>query len=138
MAVKNKAEKLRFGLVGAANTVIDIGMLFILTSIGLPAIFANIVSTSTAFTFSFFANKKYTFRSTGANLKREVFLFTIVTLFGLWVLQTAVLQLMTLTLSKSGLPSNFILFIAKLCAVAVSLVWNYTLYSRVVFKKKEE
>ncbi len=138
MTIKNKAQKLRFGLVGIANTLIDLGGLFTLTALGLPTLPSNVVSTTLAFFFSFFANKKYTFRSTGANLKREIFLFTIVTLFGLWVLQTVVLHLMTLALSKSGLPSNTVLFIAKLCAVAVSLVWNYTLYSRVVFKKKEE
>jgi putative flippase GtrA len=138
VTIKNKAEKLKFGLVGIINTAIDFGGLFTLTSLGLPTLPSNVVSTTLAFCFSFFANKKYTFKSTGTNLKREILLFTIVTLFGLWGLQTVVLQLVTAGLADSGFSSGIILFIAKLCAVVVSLVWNYTLYSHVVFKKKEE
>ena len=134
--IKNKDEKARFIVVGGANTLIDFGILFTLKSLGLPAIGANIVSTSTAFIFSFFANKKYTFQTTGTNLKREILLFIVVTLFGLWVLQTAVIALVSAMIGHS-FSANVTLFIAKISATAVSLIWNYMLYSRVVFKKDQ-
>ena len=137
MAIKNKSEKLRFGLVGIANTLIDFTILFTLTTLGLPTLIANIASTSTAFCFSFFANKKYTFKTTDGNTERELFLFVIITLFGLWVLQSIVIKIVTLSLSGTALPAPVILAFAKFLAIIVSLTWNYTLYSRVVFKRKD-
>ena len=120
--MKNKSQLIRFGLIGVINTALDFGLLFILKSIGLMATTANIFSTSIAFVFSFFANKKYTFRSSATNVVREMILFVAVTLFGLWVLQTGVIWLV--------LPH-----LSKLFATAVSMTWNYILYDKLVFKK---
>lgn len=135
MAIKNKEEKARFMVVGGTNTAIDFGLLFVLKALGLPVIPANIISTSAAFVFSFFANKKYTFRAHGTDLRREILLFVIVTLFGLWVLQTLVIQAALPLLSGLQLGNEVALLIAKVSATFVSLTWNYVLYSRVVFKK---
>jgi putative flippase GtrA len=135
VAIKNKSQKVRFIAVGGINTVLDFGILFILKSLGLPVVSANIISTSVAFCFSFFANKKYTFKTNKGNVKRELFLFVIVTLFGLWVLQTIVIKIVTELLAGSHLPNGIVLLIAKLLATTVSLTWNYILYSRVVFKQ---
>jgi putative flippase GtrA len=136
VAIKNKEEKARFVAVGGVNTVIDFGLLFLLKALGLPTISANIISTTTAFCFSFFANKKYTFKTADTDVKREVILFIIVTLFGLWILQSFTIQGVTQLIS-GFLPSQTTLFIAKLAATLVSLTWNYVLYSRVVFKQNQ-
>ena len=133
--IKN-SQVLRFGLVGTISTVIDFGILFLLKSIGLPIISANIISTGIAFVFSFFANKKYTFKSHGGNLVREIVLFTVVTLFGLWVLQSLVIHGISPYILSYVPDQNIALLIAKLFATGVSLVWNYVLYSLVVFRKK--
>lgn len=135
-AMKNKEQKLRFIAVGVCNTVIDFSLLFGLKALGLPAIPSNIISTSAAFTFSFFANKNYTFKKAKTdNVKRQLLLFIIVTLFGLWVIQTIVIFMVTSLLSGLLTNQGLILFIAKILATISSLVWNYTLYSRVVFKE---
>lgn len=131
--MKNNQQKLRFLAVGGLNTFVDFGLLFILKSLGLPIISANIISTTTAFCFSFFANKKYTFKATDTNIKREIILFTIVTLFGLWVLQTIVIQIVLFVFEPSNLSDDIALFIAKLIATVVTMVWNYVMYSRYVF-----
>ena len=133
--MKNKSQLIRFGLIGVINTVLDFGLLFILKSIGLIATTANIFSTSIAFVFSFFANKKYTFRSSGTNIVREMILFVAVTLFGLWVLQTGVIWLVLPHLSKLLRSSEMGLLVTKLIATAVSMTWNYILYDKLVFKK---
>ena len=134
--MKNKAQIGRFAIVGTINTIIDFGLLFLLTFLGLPKLAANTVSTGTAFVFSFFANKKYTFKSTSKNIKYEMVSFVIVTLFGLWVLQNGTIWLIT-PLIKSFITNERIsLFVAKLFATAISLVWNYCLYDKVVFKKE--
>jgi hypothetical protein cdiviTM7_02105 len=134
--VKNKAQIGRFAIVGTINTIIDFGLLFLLTFLGLPKLTANTISTGTAFVFSFFANKKYTFKSTSKNIKYEMVSFVIVTLFGLWVLQNGTIWLIT-PLIKSFITNERIsLFVAKLFATAISLIWNYCLYERIVFRKE--
>jgi len=132
---KSSSTKARFLVVGGINTAIDFGILFLLKALGLPAVSANLIATTTAFCFSFFANKKYTFRTSGTNVKREVVLFVVVTLFGLWVLQTLVIQGVLTLLSDTSFSQDMSLLVAKICATVVSLIWNYTLYSRLVFKQ---
>jgi len=134
--VKKHADKLRFAIVGSVNTALDFSILFILTMLfNIPKELANFISTSVSFLFSFFANKKYTFKSTSKNLKRQFLLFTIVTLFGLWVIQTIIITAITPVFTNLGINKPAALLISKLIATAASLIWNYALYSRVVFKK---
>lgn len=120
---KNR-QKIRFLLVGGTNTAIDFGLLFILNSFGLPRVSSNTISTGVAFIFSFFANRNFTFSANSGNIKKQMTLFIIVTLFGLWVIQPIIISLI----------SN--LLVGKIIATAVTLVWNYLFYSRLVFKKE--
>lgn len=132
---KNSAQVLRFGIVGTLNTAIDFGLLFVMKSLGLPSVPANTISSTTAFLFSFFANRNYTFRSTGLDIKREMLMFTLVTLFGLWIIQSLVIALVEPLVLSFGVQNELALLIAKLVATVASLIWNYVLYSRVVFKQ---
>lgn len=133
---KKHADKLRFTIVGSINTVIDFSILFTLATLfNVPKELANFISTFVAFLFSFFANKKYTFKSTSKNLKKQFLLFTVVTLFGLWVIQTIIITAITPVFTNLGVNKPAALLISKLIATIASLIWNYTLYSRVVFKK---
>lgn len=136
MVTPKSRKPLNFAAIGVANTAIDFGLLLILKTLGLPAVAANTMSTSVAFVFSFFMNRKYTFKSGGDNLKREVVLFVAVTLFGLWVLQNLVIHLVTPLINSLGFEANTALMLAKLVATIVSLVWNYIMYDQVVFKNK--
>ena len=133
--IANNPQVLRFGLVGGINTVLDFGILFALKLAGVPVELANIASTGTAFIFSFFANKKYTFKSSGANVVREMILFVVVTLTGLWVLQTAIIAWTLAPLTSLVENTDVALLFAKILATVVTLVWNYVLYSRLVFKQ---
>ena len=117
--MRNKAQIARFGIVGAANTALDFGLLFILRALGLPVEFANIASTTIAFLFSFFANKKYTFKTSGTNVVREMILFVVVTLTGLWVLQTLVIMLTLPWLTAITNQTDVALLVAKLLATVV-------------------
>ena len=125
----------RFALVGAISTAIDFGILLALKSLGLPAVWANVCSTTLAFLFSFSANKKYTFKTSGTNVVREMILFVVFTLIGLWGFQSIVIHatLNPLT-SLLGNHQTLGLVASKLLATVVSLTWNYITYSRVVFK----
>lgn len=133
--IKKHESKLRFALIGGINTAIDFGILFLLNALGINKYLANIASTSVAFVFSFFANRTFTFKSTGS-AKKQFIPFLVVTLSGLWLLQPAIIWIVLLPLSS--LDETLALFIAKLVATVASLIWNYVLYSRVVFKDKKD
>jgi putative flippase GtrA len=135
--MKNNQQKLRFLAVGGFNTLLDFGLLFLLKAFGLPVITANVISTTIAFCFSFFANKNYTFKTTDTNIKREIVLFIVITLFGLWVLQTIIIKAVTYALVPYGLTSDMTLLIAKLIATIATMAWNYTMYSQFVFINKK-
>ncbi len=128
-----KSKLIRFIIVGGSATLIDFGLLFLFKYLGLPVILSNVLSTGIAFCFSFVANKKYTFKTTGSNLIREMVLFTIVTLFGLWVLQSVVINLSLPIVSGYINNKDLSVLAVKLLATVVSTIWNYLLYSRVVF-----
>ena len=131
--LKKHESKFRFAFIGGINTALDFGILFLLTALGLDKLVANFFSTSVAFVFSFFANRTFTFKSTGS-AKKQFLPFLIVTLIGLWVLQPLVILAITQLLH--AIDQSLALFVAKLIATIVSLIWNYILYSRFVFKKK--
>ena len=136
--LKKHAEKLRFAIVGGANTALDFALLFLFVALGLNSIAANYISTSVAFLFSFFVNKSFTFKSKGGNVKKQFALFIGITIIALWVIQPLLILAVTAMLSPFGWNESLVLFIAKLVATVGSLIWNYIFYSRLVFKKAEE
>ena len=134
--LKKHAEKVKFIIVGGANTAIDFVILFGLTFLGVDKLVANFFSTSVALVFSFFVNKSFTFKNETKNAKKQFALFLVITLFGLWVIQPLVILGVT-SLTESFITNSAIsLFIAKLVATVASLIWNYIFYSRIVFKKE--
>lgn len=135
--LKKHADKLRFGVIGVINTSLDFGLLFLLVNLAQAnPLFGNLVSTSIAFVFSFFANKRYTFRSAGS-FRSEAPKFIVVTLFGLWVIQPVIINATMWLMNGLSLDSNVVLFIGKASATAVTLVWNYVLYKKLVFKEEK-
>ncbi len=135
--IKKHAEKLRFATVGGINTALDFGILFVLVFLGLDKITSNYISTSIAFVFSFFVNKSFTFQSTGGDTKKQFGLFLVITLFGLWVIQPIIITGVAWILNGLGISDSIVLLIGKLFATAVTLVWNYLLYAKYVFKRDE-
>ena len=142
--MKNLLKKLKnsqefwFAAIGGLNTILDFVILFGLTSLGISSLTANVFSTGITFINSFGLNKKITFKSVSKNKKeliREMTLFIIVTLFGLWVIQGVIIFL-TLPFFESILKNSKVsLLISKLIATIFSLIWNFILYKKVVFNK---
>ncbi|HVQ44801.1 MAG TPA: GtrA family protein [Candidatus Saccharimonadia bacterium] len=140
----------KFGLVGALNTLIDFAVFNFLSSIfRFTLIQSNIVSTTVAMLFSFTANRHLVFKKDNGNgsVWRQGIIFFAVTAFGLYVLQTVTIKLLTeiwLAPIGLGLAAAHMLGIfghdqflakngAKAIATIVSLVWNYIMYKKVVF-----
>lgn len=136
--LKKHAEKIRFAIVGGANTAIDFVILFILVAMGLPVIASNFVSTSTALIFSFFANQKFTFKNTDSNNRSKFIYFLIITLFGLWIIQPIIIQLINSLLVLYQFDKSIVLLIGKLLATIITLVWNYLLYRKFIFNEDKK
>ncbi|HSX47984.1 MAG TPA: GtrA family protein [Candidatus Nanoarchaeia archaeon] len=143
----------KFGIVGVINTVIDLGLYNILsgTSVGLSLIGANIISTTVAMIFSFFANQRYVFEAEGKSIWRQAIVFFPVTAIGLYVIQNGVIYFLTKSwtgpldlgisiahaIGVSHFLSDGFLFKngAKAAATILSLCWNYIMYKKVVFRR---
>ena len=132
-------KPIRFVLVGISNTVLDFLVLNILLFCKVNILFANTISTGIAMLYSFFMNKKWTFRNSGDNYVREVILFFIFTAIGIWVIQNGCIYLLNLIVPDFGLPEIIYNNAIKLAASIPSLTWNYLTYNRFVFanNKKE-
>lgn len=134
-SVKNKRQVGRFAIVGFVNTLIDFILLFTLKAIGFPIVSANFVSSTVAFIFSFVANKKYTFKDSTGDIRKQILLFVVVTLIGLWVFQNIVIYFSEpIFVSLTG-NEEIGLLISKLLATGVSMTWNYIMYAMFVFKQ---
>ncbi len=134
----------RFALVGLINTLVDVVLFVALRTVGhFPLIIANICSTSTALIISFILNYRFTFRSRSLTNRKKLLYFGV-TLFGLWILQPVVINLILhinnnihfTSVLVGRLHSSIAInnLVAKLGATAVTLIWNYVWYSRIIFK----
>ncbi|MFZ2560174.1 MAG: GtrA family protein [Candidatus Nanoperiomorbaceae bacterium] len=142
---KNKGVK--FTIVGVGNTVLDFGLMNIF-SLFLPMPIPNFLSTGLSMLSSFYFNKKWTFDShhkSRKTLTREIILFFVFTMIGLWVIQTPLMYLLT-SITPPGLrhlltvhlgvywTTFFINNFAKAIASIVSLTWNFLTYKHFVFR----
>ena len=138
----------KFGIVGALNTIIDFTIYNVLSgAVGLTLVQSNIISTTFAMAFSFLANKHIVFDNDKKSSARQAVLFFAVTAFGLYVLQTGTIKLLTEawlapvtlfvaithSLGITGHDQFLAKNAAKAIATVVSLTWNYIMYKKVVF-----
>ena len=132
--INNHADKIRFLIVGCANTAIDYVVLFgLINFCGFSIIISQVCSTSIALCFSFFANKKFTFQDKSIHNSTQLIKFLAITLFGLWVIQTIVIVITKACFGSANIDDNIILFVGKTIATCATLVWNYLLYKKFVF-----
>ena len=131
-----QSEKVRFGLVGIVNTAVDFIVLNLLAGVfHVPLLPANIASTTAALLTSFTLNKKAVFRNADGSGAKQLTLFLVVTLVGIWLVQGTVLALTHAFLLGLGLSEVMALNLGKLAGISCGLVWNYLWYSKVVFRK---
>ncbi len=138
----------KFSFVGVINTLIDFTIYNLLSSkIGFGLIQSNIISTSIAMAFSFVANKKVVFRKHHGSVARQAATFLVVTGFGLYVIQTTTIHLLTKVwlaplalllaiahaIHLTGHDQFLIKNGAKVVGTILSLIWNYIMYKKVVF-----
>lgn len=119
----------KFGIVGACNTVLDFAVYLALTRTsafwGEHIIMAATVSFLVAVASSFFFNNFWTFRRDANDLSSRSIKFLIVATGGLcW--NALILGLLT----RAGMYD----IIAKLIATGMVLAWNFTMQKRWTFR----
>jgi putative flippase GtrA len=127
-----------FGLVGVVNTLIDFGIFWIaVQKIGLHLVPANMMSWTVAITGSYVMNSMFTFAAeSGRKLSwRAYATFLASGLVGL-VANTTTLVVAAKLMTELIANENGQLAAAKLCAIAVSFVVNFSLSHFVVFRRR--
>lgn len=142
---KRDKKVLIFGLIGIFNTVFDMALYVFIQYLTGSIIIANIAATSAALIGSYLLNSKLTFKAKKWTVKGFV-LFVVVTLFGLWVLQTGIIYLLTPAVDVipaflwhlfGPLEGIAKVLAPKVVATAVTVVWNFVWYNKVIFKDKD-
>jgi len=145
-----------FAVVGVINTLVDIVLLNILriathttTDQSNKLIVLNLISASTVALLSFYLNRRFVFKAQDTK-NHMIVPFLLITLSGIFILQSLVIKF---TLHRFDPIAQFFMDlgqhlpiiknfsfnfyeanIAKVCATAASMVWNYTWYQKVIFK----
>lgn len=142
---KRDKKVIMFAAIGIFNTLFDMALYVLVQYLTGSIIIANIVATSAALIGSYLLNSKLTFKAKKWTAKSFV-LFVVVTIFGLWVLQTGVIYLLT---PFVGVIPEFLwrllgpiedvakILAPKVVATAVTVVWNFLWYNKVIFKDKD-
>ncbi len=120
----------KFCLIGICNTIIDYSIyLFFSRFVGLYFLYANIISISVAMTFSFFANKYWTFQNTDKRLKSQYLKFAAVNVV-YFFLNNAILFLLVTFFGLFDL-------LAKVIAIMIGLSWNFFINRHWTFRNSE-
>ena len=124
----------RFFVIGVSNTLLDFVVYFALTrlipyfGVGTHIYIANTLSFITAATWSYFANRTWTFKQQHKANAAEATKFYVSNITA-FIFNTA--TLFTVVHILGGHDA-----IGKICGSAVSMVCNYALNKLWVFKKK--
>lgn len=142
-------EKVRFLITGFFNTGLDFILLNTLVLLfGAYPLVANTISVTIGITISYILNHKFVFKNDEKLSVRKYLTFFAITGFSSLIIQNSIIYAFQLAgEAQVGHSVPLIAFImdtdairlnvAKATAVLVGMVWNFTLYKFVVFRKKQ-
>jgi len=131
----------RYGLIGVLNTLLDFGVLNLLSYTfkvysGFSLVLINVVSFLISNINSYFWNKSWTFESQNKKVTGEFLRFFGVTAIG-FLINSAILWAGTTLIEPIlGLATAMWENVVKLVATVVYIVWNFIGYKLIVFKEK--
>ena len=134
-------QAIKFVLVGALNTVIDLGVLNILIlasgiSAGLGYSIFKGISFIAAVVNSYFLNRSWTFRG-GATSKtqKEFFQFFIASVIGFAINVSVASFVVNFIGPQFGIGAKLWANVGAILATLTAMFWNFLAYKFIVFKK---
>jgi dolichol-phosphate mannosyltransferase len=121
----NVQRFLRFGLVGGSGVVVNMGVLYLLTTVGgIHPIVAAILGTEAAIVSNFVLNDHWTFRDAlpAATCHARFLRYNVFALGGM------LLSVTTLATLTYGFGLHYLL--ANLAAIGAATLWNYIANAR--------
>ena len=116
-----------YGIIGSSSALLDFIIFTILTELlCVYYLIANCVSVTCGLTNSFILNRKYNFKVKDKTLKRAI-MFFLVGFCGLLLNSTLLYVFINYT--------HFITPVAKICAIVIEVLLQFTVNSLVTFKK---
>ena len=116
------SRSLKFGVVGIIATVIDFGVLYILSQpLGLDPVFSAGISFCVSLVFNYEASMRYVFtHREDMSRSREFVIFLVLSLIGL-AINEAIMAAGVAVLGNSALA----VMGTKVLATAIVMVWNF-------------
>ena len=113
------AQIMKFGIVGVIATVIDYGVMVLLTELfGIPPVISSVISFCISVVFNYLASMRYVFsHREGMSRQRESVIFIVLSIIGLGI-NTALMWAGTEYL---GIDYR----IVKIFATAIVMIWNF-------------
>ena len=138
-----KREFKRFTLVGFTATVIDYGILNLLTHVfGLPIVMSNVASASVSSLYSYIMNRKVVFQSIAHGERKSLLLYIGSLLVSIFIIQSTIITIFGHGLTEqwyealgaSGQWKDLLAInTAKVIAGFGSIGWNFYIQRRFVF-----
>ena len=124
-------QAVRFAVVGAANTVVDVGLFaYLFYILEWPLLAANAGGFSVAVALSYWLNKSWTFAdpSRGRRAWRRGLAFVAVAVGGLAI------GSLVIWLAVAWVPP----LLAKFLSIGATFIWNFTVSRRWVFRSHND
>lgn len=130
--MKNNNELVKFLIVGVLNTIIGASIMFVAYNfLGLNYWISTSLNYIVAGTFSFFANKKFTFKSEGKTFQK-IILFIITLIFCYFVAFYLSKKItFFIDISNKKLKENISMFVG----MVIYTVLNFILQKKIVFRE---
>ena len=130
--MKNNNELVKFLIVGVLNTIIGASIMFVAYNfLGLNYWISTSLNYIVAGTFSFFANKKFTFKSEGKTFQK-IILFIITLIFCCFVAFYLSKKItFFIDISNKKLKENISMFVG----MVIYTVLNFILQKKIVFRE---
>ena len=134
----------RFTLVGFTATVLDYGILNLLSQVfGLPVVLANVVSASISSLYSYILNRKVVFNSIAHGERKSLALYVGSLLVSILIIQSSIIGIFGHGITASwyealGLNGQvkdlLAINTAKVMAGVCTAIWNFYTQRRFVFR----
>ena len=133
--MKNDNELVKFLIVGVLNTIIGASIMFVAYNfLGLNYWISTSLNYIVAGTFSFFANKKFTFKSEGKTFQKIIFFILTLIICYFVAFNLSKKMIAFIDINDIKLKEN----ISMVVGMVIYTVLNFILQKQIVFRKEEK